>query len=104
FGQADHAMLMDCRDLAKQFVPLDAEELRIVIVNTMVKHELSSGEYGQRRGQCEAGVGFFRKENPEVKSLRDVTLTQLEAAKEQLDEVIYRRCRHVITENHRTVE
>jgi len=48
-----HAMLLDCRDLSKSFVPLDANELRVVIVNSMVKHELSGSEYGERRSQCE---------------------------------------------------
>ena len=104
FGKADHAMLMDCRDLSKQFVKLDANDLRVVIVNSMVKHELSSGEYGQRRKQCEAGVAYFQRDNSEIKSLRDVTLTQLEGAKGKLDDVVYRRCRHVITENQRTTE
>jgi galactokinase len=53
-------MLLDCRDLSKQFVLVDSNELRVVIVNTMVRHELSGGEYGQRRKQCEEGVAFFR--------------------------------------------
>jgi galactokinase len=98
------AMLLDCRDLSKQFVELDERELRVVIVNSMVKHELSSGEYGVRRKQCEEGVEFFNRENPNIKALRDVSVKQLEAAKGKLSEVIYRRCRHVVTENRRTTE
>ncbi len=98
------AMLLDCRDLSKQFVELDERELRVVIVNSMVKHELSSSEYAVRRKQCEEGVEFFKKENPNIKALRDVSVKQVEAAKDKLDEVIYRRCRHVVTENRRTTE
>lgn len=103
-GRAGHAMLLDCRDLSKQFVPLDPKELRVVIVNSMVKHELSGGEYAQRRRQCEEGVAFFQKQNPAIKALRDVNLKQVEEAKEQLGDLVYRRCRHVISENARTVE
>jgi len=59
-GKAGHAMLLDCRDLTRPFVPLDPNELRVVIVNSMVRHELSGSEYGQRRKQCEEAVAFFR--------------------------------------------
>jgi galactokinase len=97
-----HAMLLDCRDLSKTFVPLDANELRVVIVNSMVKHELSGSEYGERRRQCEEGVHFFQRERPQVKSLRDVTMQQVDAAKGKLDDVVFRRCRHVVGEIART--
>ncbi|HSU66670.1 MAG TPA: galactokinase [Tepidisphaeraceae bacterium] len=103
-GKAGHAMLLDCRDLSKRFVPIDPRDLRVVIANTMVKHELTGGEYAQRRKQCEEGVAYFQKHNPSVKALRDVTLSQLESAKGKLSDVVYRRCRHVITENARTTE
>ncbi len=101
-GKAGHAMLLDCRDNSKTFVPIDAKELRVVIVNSMVKHELSSGEYAKRRKQCEAAVEFFKKDNPQIKALRDVTKEQLEAAEGKLDPLIYRRARHVVTEIART--
>jgi len=103
-GRKGTAMLLDCRDLSKQFVPLDPNELKVVIVNSMVKHELTGGEYGQRRKQCEQGVAYFRRANPEIKALRDVTIKQLDSAKGQLDETVFRRCRHVITEIARTTE
>jgi galactokinase len=103
-GRRDHAMLLDCRDLTRQFIPLDSAELRIVIVNSMVKHELSGGEYARRRRQCEEGVAFFRQHNPMARALRDVTLAQVEQAEGQLPEVIFRRCRHVVSENARTTE
>jgi galactokinase len=101
-AKAGHAMLLDCRNLSKVFVPIDPTELRIVVVNSMVKHELGSGEYAKRRQQCEAGVKYFQTQNPKIKALRDVTMKQLEAAKGKLDDVVFRRCRHVITENART--
>ncbi len=97
-----YAMLLDCRDLSKHFIPLDPSELRVVIVNSMVRHELSGSEYSDRRRQCEQGVEVFHQEDPAVKSLRDVTMKQLEAARDKLPEVVFRRCRHVISENART--
>src|SRR3954468_10195672 len=97
-GKAGHAMLLDCRDNSKTYVPIDPKELRVVIVNTMVKHELSSGEYAQRRKQCEAAVEFFGKQNSKIKALRDVKKEELESAEGKLDETIFRRARHVVTE------
>lgn len=103
-AQINHATLYDCRTAEKTYVVLDDKELRVVIANSMVRHELSGGEYAQRRQQCEAGVAFFQKSDPKIKALRDVTLDQLQSAKGSLDELVYRRCRHVITENARTTE
>jgi galactokinase len=97
-AMAGHAMLLDCRDLSKKFVPIDANELRVVIANSMVKHALTGGEYAERRKECEQGAAFFK-----VRALRDVTLEQLEKAKGELPEVVYRRCRHVVSENARTL-
>ncbi|MEO6436044.1 MAG: galactokinase [Tepidisphaeraceae bacterium] len=101
-ARAGHAMLLDCRDLSKQFVALDPNELRVVIVNSMVKHELSGSAYGERRRQCEEGVVFFSKDNPQIKALRDVTMGQIDAAKGKLDDIVFRRCRHVVGEIART--
>jgi galactokinase len=101
-GRANHAMLLDCRDQAKQFIPLDARDVRVVVANSMVKHELSGGEYAERRRQCEEGVAYFKTVKPAVKALRDVTAADVTAAKEKLNDVVFRRCRHVVTENSRT--
>jgi galactokinase len=103
-AKAGHAMVLDCRDKSKRFVPLDEKELRIVIANSMVKHHLASGEYAARRKECEAGVAFFRQSNPEVHALRDVTVSQVQAARGKLPDVVWRRCHHVVTENRRTQE
>jgi galactokinase len=103
-GKAGHAMLLDCRDLSKQFVPLDEREVKVVVVNSMVKHELTGGEYAKRRAQCEAGVRFFREQDPQVRALRDVSMAQVNAAEGKLDDVVFRRCRHVVSENARTTQ
>lgn len=102
-GRAGHAMLLDCRDLSKQYIPLNSRELRVVIVNSMVKHALTGGEYAERREQCRQGVAHFNETDPQIKALRDVTLEQLQHAQPKLTPLVYRRCRHVITEIARTV-
>src|SRR5215469_2149872 len=102
FGQADHALLLDCRSL--DFEPLGIDrEVRLVVCNTMVKHELAGGEYNRRRSDCEAGVLFLQKFLPEIWALRDVTLGELENFGKGMPEVTYRRCRHVVTENARVL-
>ncbi len=63
-------MLLDCRSLEKKYIPIDANELRVVIVNSMVKHELSGGEYAQRREQCHEGVAFFSAIDPAIGAAR----------------------------------
>jgi galactokinase len=103
-ARAGHAMMLDCRDLNKQFVPLNPKELRVIIVNSMVKHDLGDSQYAIRRKQCEDGVAVLKRDHPQIKALRDVTLEQVEAAKNRMSEVVYRRCKHVVTEDLRVIE
>src|SRR4029079_16881413 len=100
FGEAHKALLLDCRSLEFRLLPVP-DNVRLIICNTMVKHALASSAYNERRAQCEAGVKHLQRADPHVKALRDVTLEQLEQYGHDLPEVIYRRCRHVITENER---
>jgi galactokinase len=102
FGRAQHALLLDCRSLEFKLLPLP-DNVRLIICNTMVKHELASSAYNERRAQCEEGVRVLARDYPNVKALRDVTIEQLEAHRSELSEVVYRRCRHVITENARVI-
>jgi galactokinase len=67
----------------------------------MVKHQLASGEYNRRRAACEEGVLLLRQKLPAIRSLRDVSAHDLEHHRGTLPELIYRRCRHVVTENTR---
>ena len=101
-GRKDHALLLDCRDLSKKFIPLDGEKLRVVIINSMVKHELSGGEYAERRSQCEDAVAALRVIAPDVASLRDAKDDLLQRGRGGMSEVVYRRARHVIGEILRT--
>lgn len=102
FGQARRALLLDCRSLEFRLLPLP-DTVKLVICNTMVKHALASSAYNERRAQCEAGVRHLAQFLPNVQALRDVTIEQLEQFGSDLDEVVYHRCRHVITENARVL-
>jgi len=102
FGQAHKALLLDCRSLEFKLLPVP-DNVRLIICNTMVKHALASSAYNERRAQCEAGVKHLQRAVPHVKALRDVTREQLEQYGHDLPEVVYRRCRHVITENERVL-
>jgi len=102
FGHEQKALLLDCRSLEFKLLPLP-DNVRLIICNTMVKHELASSAYNERREQCEAGVRHLAQFQPNVKALRDVTIEQLEQHRSGLSDVVYRRCRHVITENARVL-
>jgi galactokinase len=101
-GKESHALFLDCRSLDFELVPLKADNVRIVICNTMVKHELGSSEYNKRRAECEKGVEIMSADYPGIKALRDISVEQFEAVQEKLSDVVRRRCRHVITEDART--
>jgi galactokinase len=102
FGQEGHAILLDCRSLDYKLVPIP-KDVRFVICNTKVKHELSSGEYNRRREECEEAVRFFSKEYSGIRSLRDVSSGQLSAVASTMDPVLYKRSKHVISENERVI-
>lgn len=103
FGAVNNAILLDCRSLEYKLFPLPAD-VSMVICNTMVEHGHSGGEYNDRRAQCEEGVHVLQQYSPSVKSLRDVTLSQLKSHRTSLPELIYRRCHHVVSENERVLK
>ena len=103
-GREGHALLIDCRALEASPVPLDSTDAAIVITDTGVKHELSSSAYNERRAECEQGVRILRKFLPGVEQLRDVSLEDFRRYAGRLPEVVCRRCRHVVTEDARTLE
>ncbi len=99
-GRAGHVLLLDCRSLEHRAVPFP-RAVQLVVCNTMVKHEHGDGEYNLRRRECEEGVQKLSTVLPGIQALRDVSLHDLETHRGLLREVIYRRCRHVVTENER---
>ncbi|MBO9391981.1 galactokinase [Caldilinea sp.] len=101
-GRANHALLIDCRSLDYQLVPMP-EAVSLVIGNTRASRSLASSAYNERRAQCEEGVRLLRQALPDIRALRDVSLEQLEAHRNLLSETVYRRCRHVVSENERVL-
>ncbi|MEZ8966758.1 galactokinase [Vibrio breoganii] len=97
-GRENHAMLLDCRSLETKSVSMP-EDMSVVIINSNKKRGLVDSEYNTRREQCEEAARIFA-----VKALRDVTIEQLEGKVSELDDVVFKRARHVITENNRTLE
>lgn len=96
-GEADHALLLDCRSLEARTIPIPAG-VTLMACDTGTRHELANSEYGTRRAQCEEAARVMG-----VELLRDATHAMLEAAKPQLAEVVYHRALHVITEDQRTL-
>ncbi len=96
-GKEGHAMLLDCRSLDTRLVPIP-ENCELVIVNSKIKRGLVESEYNTRRQQCEEAAAFFG-----IKALRDLDLPALEAAQSKLDPIIFKRAKHIVTENRRTL-
>jgi galactokinase len=101
-GRAGHALLIDTRSLDRTSVPVPPS-LCVVVCNTMVRHALASNEYNARRADCEAGVRALAARFPGVQALRDATLEQLGAIRDDVSMRVVRRCRHVIAENDRVL-
>ncbi len=102
YGKAGHVVKLDCRSMKFEYIPFNFPDHKIVMVNSMVKHSLAESEYNVRRHQCEEGIRIIKlHENTEITSLRDITLEVLQSNKNNLTDVVYRRCLYVISENER---
>jgi galactokinase len=102
-GRPGHAIMLDCRSLDYTAIPLPANTA-LVICNTMVKHSIAGGEYNLRRAQCDEGVAILASSFPGISALRDASMDQLLKVKSQMPATIFRRCHHVISEDHRVQE
>jgi galactokinase len=100
-GSKGHAVFLDCRDQSVQLVPFEAEAagLVLLVIDTKVSHSHADGGYASRRASCELGADVLG-----VKALRDVGSGDLEEASGLLDEVTFRRVRHIVTENDRVLQ
>jgi galactokinase len=102
-GQKDHALLLDCRDLQYEVVPLP-QDVRVVVCDSGVKRELAGSEYRVRRAQCEEAVKLLRAELPSIRALRDVTVDQLRRHSALLPPVNLKRARHVVRSTERMLQ
>ena len=100
-GKRNQVMLLDCRSLEYEYYPLDLQDYELLLLNTNVSHSLADSEYNKRRQECLEGVAILQKQYSQVKSLRDVNIAQLKQAQDKMPDLIYRRCKHVISENDR---
>ena len=99
-GAENHALLIDCRSLTYELVPMPGEAA-LVIGNTRASRSLASSAYNERRQECETGVALLREALPAITALRDVTSAELEEHRGLLPAAVYQRCRHVVSENER---
>lgn len=98
-GKENNALLIDCRSYESKLFPLNDPDISVLVINSNVKHQLEGSEYSSRRKQCEDVSRVIGK-----KSLRDVTMQDLENNKERIDQESFRRAKHAITEIDRTIE
>ena len=103
-GRKGHALLIDCRTLTVEQISFQTEDYAIAICDSKVKHKLALSEYNTRRAECEKGVEILREFLPEIAQLRDVSIADFENYAGVLPEIIRNRCRHVVTENERTLK
>ena len=103
-GRAGHALMLDTRSLGMTWLPL-ARDVAVIVCNSMTKHALAlaTDGYNARRADCETGVRDLATRLPGIRALRDVTLDALDANRDALSERVFRRCRHVVTENARVL-
>jgi len=102
-GRRNHAVFLDCRDMSIKFLPFSSNVCCIMIFNSMVKHDVGGGEYGERRQKCEQACAVLGKKYPQVRALRDVDETMLSSVKDKLDSVSFACASHVIAENARVL-
>jgi len=98
FGKRGHLLLIDCQSRERTLVPMRSDDVALLVVNTMVRHALSDGGYKSRRDDCHESARLLG-----VRELRDATPEVVQAAQALLPERLFRRARHVTTENRRTL-
>jgi galactokinase len=103
FGKSGSCLLLDCRSLSSHSIEFRSENETLVVCDTGVKHALATSEYNLRRAECEDGLRQIRRHDPNVQSLRDVSYDYFQQIENDISEPSRRRCRHVISENERTV-
>ncbi len=104
FGKAGSLILLDCRSLEYKYYPFNPKGYKLVLLDTVVKHELASSAYNQRRISCETACAAIRKNHPHVEFLRDATMDMLNAVKAEITEEDYMRAEYVIGEVQRVMD
>jgi len=100
-GKHNHVIKLDCRSLDYEYVPFKLDGIKILLLNTNVKHSLASSEYNTRRQECEKAVAWIQVFHPEVNSLRDVSEVMLDEYVLPKDKLIDQRSRFIVQEINR---
>lgn len=97
-GRENQVVRLDCRSLEFEYFPFETPDYSLVLLDSGVKHTLIDSEYNTRREECEAGVSFFKQYDPNVSSLRDVSIPLLQNHKNELPDTVFKRCKFVVEE------
>jgi galactokinase len=100
-AKAGHALLLDCRTRKNEHVPLELGDARLFVIDSGVRHELAAGEYAKRQKECQTAVAYFKRVNPAVRALRDVSSDTVRSHALQMDPLAASRALHVTSENER---
>ncbi len=103
FGKKNHVLRLDCRSLAYEYFPLKMDGLKIVLLDTNVKHSLASSEYNVRREQCETGVALIQQKYPNIKSLRDADMIMVNDCIDH-NTLVFARCKYIVEEKQRLLD
>ena len=104
FGKAGSLIRLDCRSLEYKYYPFNPKGYRLVLLDTVVKHELASSAYNKRRQSCETAAAAIRQNHPEVELLRDATMEMLKEVKSIISEEDFMRAEYVIEEVQRVLD
>ncbi len=104
FGKAGHLIKLDCRSLEYEYVPFDPKGYKVVLLDSVVKHELVGSPYNRRRESCERAAATIRKNHPQVEFLRDATMEMLNEVKFELNDEDFMRAEYVIGEVQRLLD
>ncbi|MCM4163373.1 MULTISPECIES: galactokinase [unclassified Arenibacter] len=103
-SEKGHVILLDCKSLEHQQIPIQMEPYKMIMLNTKVSHNLASSEYNTRRRECGEAVDIIRGKYPEVRSLRDVTAIMIEEFKNTMDTTLFKRSSFIVSENERVLK
>ena len=104
FGKEGHLIRLDTRSMEYQYFPFDPKGYKVVLLDSVVKHELASSAYNKRRKSCENAVAIIQKKHPHVEFLRDCTMEMLNESKNEIDSEDYLRAEYVIEETQRVLD
>lgn len=104
FGQKGHLIRLDTKSMEYEYFPFDPKGYKLVLLDSVVKHELASSAYNKRRESCEAAAHAISKHHPEVKFLRDASMDMLNEVKGEISAEDYKRAEYVIEETQRVLD